>query len=251
MLTITTAATLEQLVTVSDERPRLLLAHMSVGLDYAQAAEARKIFQVQRSIGEGEMLKLLAVIFKAFVDAVRVPHKPDAADLIELAETVMRKYSHDSLKDVILALKEARTSGKNFFQELDQGKIFGLLNDYFTKKTAYLENCHLDCKAQGATDENRTIGLLRQVTPQLMEGIGRRIPDEHPNAEHLRRRISIQKAKAKRGLLDADAAEAAEVTRQATHRKPRPDWQPSNAPARAPHHLNAYRAQFHPRSGQF
>ncbi|SNR52863.1 hypothetical protein [Hymenobacter mucosus] len=225
MLTISTAATLEQLVTVSDERPRLLLARMSVGLDYAQAAQARKIFQVQRSIGEGETLKLLAVIFKAFVDSVRVPHKPDAADLIELAETVMRKYSHDSLKDIILALKEARTSGRNFFQEIDQGKIFAVLNEYFDKKAAFLESRHQDQKAQGASAQSQAVALLDNLAPKLVEQLADRIPDDHPNHDVLRARLSLQKQRQRRGLPSPDPEEFRRQQHAAAFRNARTDWQ--------------------------
>ena len=210
---------------MSDERPRLLLARMSVGLDYAQAAQARKIFQVQRSIGEGETLKLLAVIFKAFVDSVRVPHKPDAADLIELAETVMRKYSHDSLKDIILALKEARTSGRNFFQEIDQGKIFAVLNEYFDKKAAFLESRHQDQKAQGASAQSQAVALLDNLAPKLVEQLADRIPDDHPNHDVLRARLSLQKQRQRRGLPAPDPEEFRRQQHAAAFRNPRPDWQ--------------------------
>ena len=221
-------------MTIADERPRLLLARMSIGLDYNQASTAPKIFQVQKAHGQGTVLKLLAVIFKAFVDSVRVPHKPDTADLIELAETVMHRYSHDSLKDIILALKEARTSGRNFFQELDQGKIFAVLNEYFEKKAAFLESSHQDQKAQGASAQSQAVATIGNLAPKLIGQLADRIPDDHPNHDVLRARLSLQKQRQPRGLPTPDPEEFRRHQHAASFRNPRPNWQArSDAPLSA------------------
>ena len=83
-----------------------MLADISIGLTPAQAVAAPKLFQLTHRLGEREVVKLLVVILRAFVDSLRVKEKPDAADLIELAGTLAQTYTHDSLKDIILALKE-------------------------------------------------------------------------------------------------------------------------------------------------
>lgn len=207
---------------------RALLAEVSVGLTPALAAQAPKLFQLRRQLGEAVLLKLLVVVLRAFVDSLRVPDKPDAADILEMADTLTHIYTHDSLKDIILALKEARTRGSKFYQSLDPARLYALLQEYFDRKAQRLEQQHLDQKATQASDQQQTLTQLQQATPQLVAGIGRRIPDDHPNAEHLRQRLTLISQKVKRGLLTAAEAEILRAeTTTATHRNPRPDWQPS------------------------
>ncbi|UOQ51728.1 hypothetical protein [Hymenobacter cellulosivorans] len=219
---------MRELASTPNPDARALLAEVSVGLTLAQAAAAPKLFQLRKQVGESVLVKLLVVILRAFVDSLRVQDKPDAADILELADTLAQTYTHDSLKDIILALKEARTNGTKFYQALDSAKIYELIRTYFDRKAKYLENGHLDQKAQGASQQAVAIHQLQQVTPQLVASIGRQIPPDHPNAEHLRQRLTIINQKQRRGLLTEKEAEQqrAEV-QQATQRKARSDWQPS------------------------
>ncbi|MCA8831902.1 hypothetical protein [Hymenobacter pini] len=67
-----------------------------------------------------------------------------------------------------------------------------------------------------------------------MAGLSRQIPDDHPNAEHLRQRLTIISQKEKRGLhFPTEAEQLRQQTHAATHRSPRPDWQPDEAALRA------------------
>ena len=205
-----------------------MLADISIGLTPAQALAAPKLFQLTHRLGEREVVKLLVVILRAFVDSLRVKEKPDAADLIELAGTLAQTYSHDSLKDIILALKEARTQGTNFFQALDVSTLYRLFSEYFDRKARYLEHRHLDRKASGTSIEAAAVQLLGQAAPRMLENVAQQIPADHPNAESLRQKLTITNHKARRGLITPQVAEQqrAEV-RQATERKPRKSWQAS------------------------
>src|SRR5690606_18370591 len=107
------------------------------------------------------LIKLLVVILRAFVDSVRVQDKPDAADILEIADTLAQTYTHDSLKDIILALKQARTSGTRFYNALDPAKIYEIIRDYFDHKARHLENSHLDQKAQQAGNEQHMVAQLQ------------------------------------------------------------------------------------------
>ena len=131
-----------------------------MGLTLAQAAAAPKLFQLQRQLGDRALVGLLVLVLRAFVDSLRVPDKPDAADILELADTLAQTYTHDSLKDIILALKEARTQGTNFFQALDVSTLYRLLSEYFDRKARYLEHRHLDQKATGASTVATAVQLL-------------------------------------------------------------------------------------------
>ena len=205
-----------------------MLADIGIGLTKAQALAAPKIFQLTHRLGEREVVKLLVIILRAFVDSLRVKEKPDAADLITLADDLARTYTHDSIKDIILALKEARMNGHNFFQSLDISTLYKLIADYFEKKARFLENRHLDQKANGASTQAADVKLLGDAAPRMLENVAQQIPADHPNAQSLRQKLTITNQKARRGLITPEQAELqrAEV-RQATERKPRNSWQAS------------------------
>ncbi|HEX8429176.1 hypothetical protein [Hymenobacter sp.] len=228
LLATVQAATTSALARSSTPELREMLADISVGLTKQIALAAPKIFQLNRRLGSREVVKLLVVVLRSFVDSLRVKDKPDAADLIELADTLAQTYTHDSIKDIILALKEARMNGTNFFQALDSSTLYRLIRDYFDQKARYLENQHLDQKATGASSDAVGMQQLGEAAPKLLETVTQRIPDDHPNAAGIRRKLSLIKARAKRGLITPEQAEQQRAeARQVTHRNPRPDWQPS------------------------
>ena len=220
-----TDATLSQVAGGSSEKARMLLAEMSVGLTKAQALAAPKLFQVKQTVGEKTTLKLLAVIVKAFCDSVRVPNRPDAADIIEVADVLMNTYTHDSIKDLLLAFKDARTSGKAFFQVLDQPTLFAIVNDYFEAKAAFLVNEHRDRLARGSSANAETMQALGADTRQLLRSVADRIPASAPDRDQLRRRLSLTKAREARGLITPTQAEQQRATFRAA-RVPhnRLDW---------------------------
>ena len=177
------------------------------------------------SQGDGTTLKILAVVLKSFVDSVRVPNRPDAADIIEMADELMNTYSHDSIKDIILALKEARTSGKAFFQVLDQPTVFGIVNTYFEAKAIFLHNEHRDHLARGSSAHAETLRALGDAGQQLLRRVADRIPADDPDREAKRRRLTITKAREQRGLITPAQAEQQRATFRALHvPQGRPDW---------------------------
>lgn len=218
---------MRELASTANPEARALLAEVSVGLTVAQATAAPKLFQLRQRLGETVLIKLLVVVLRAFIDSLRVPDKPDAADILELADTLAHTYTHDSLKDIILALKEARTNGTKFYQSLDVSTMYRLIQEYFTRKAAYFENRHLDQKATGASRQAANVQLLGDTAPRMLENVAQQIPADHPHAEGLRQKLTITSQKAKRGLITPAQAEQqrAEV-RQALERKPRLDWKP-------------------------
>jgi hypothetical protein len=221
-------ATLSQVAGSNTEKTRMILAEMSVGLTKAQALEAPKIFKVKQKLGERNTLKLLAVIIKSFCDSVRVPNRPDAADIIEVADVLMNTYTHDSIKDIILAFKEARSSGRTFFQVLDQPTIFGIINDYFAAKATFLYNAHRDRVAQGASATAEDVKALGDSNQKLLHSITDRIPADAPDRDQLRRRLSLVKAREAHGLITPAQAEQHRTTfRDARVPKSRADWKAS------------------------
>jgi len=207
---------------------KALLIEASIGLTYAKAAEGRKLFQIKRDTGESNILKITIFILRQFVDSVKVPTKLDSMEIIELAEEITRRYSHDSFDDLILALKNARTDGTTFYNKLDQGDIWKALHKYFENKSKWLENQHLDQKSRGSSNEHSTVALLGGIAPKLTQQLGLRIDPAHPNADLLRSKLSMTNAKEQRGLMTPDEAEQSRAAVAAANiRKPRADWQAS------------------------
>lgn len=201
---------------------------MSVGLTRPVALAAPKIFQLTHRLGEKNVVKLLVAVLRAFVDSLRVKEKPDAADLMTLAEDLAATYTHDSIKDIILALKEARMNGHNFFTALDVSTLYKLVANYFDKKASFLENRHLDQKATGASTQAADVKLLSDAAPAMLENVAQRIQPDHPNAVALRTKLSLTNLREKRGLITKEQARQQRAeARAANVRKDRPDWKAS------------------------
>jgi hypothetical protein len=215
----------------SDEL-REMVTDLSLGLTRPLAAAAPKIFQLNHRLGPATVVKLLVVVLKTFADSVRVPDKPTPAELMEVAEVLASTYTHDSIKDIVLALKEARLSGYNFFQSLDTGKIFSIVASYFDKKVDWLTTQHLDQKARSTSRDQSAVAQLASVGAAV-HSIGQRLDPTHPNHESLRRKLSITNQKERRGLITpTQAHEQRQQVQTANQRKPRADWLPGEAAQR-------------------
>jgi hypothetical protein len=215
------------LARTSSDELREMLADISLGLTRPKAAAAPKLFQLNRTQGPQVVIKLLVVVLKSFVDSVRVPDKMSSAELIETAEVLATTYTHDSLKDIILALKEARLGGYKFYQSVDAGKIFEIVVAYFERKADWLQSQHFDQKARSTSQDSSAVAQLAAAGAKVLD-VGRRLDPAHPNHESLRRKLTITNQRQKRGLITAERAEAQRNEVQAANqRKSRPDWQPS------------------------
>ena len=208
LLVIVQAAGIRDLARATTPEIRELLADLSCGLTKATALAAPKIFQLTQTLGHKDVLKLLLAILRAFVDSVRVPSKPDAADLMELAETLAQTYTHDSLKDILLALKEARMGGIRFYQALDVATLYELTTAYFERKADYLHHRHRDTKATAPGREAAAVQALAAAAPAILTMVARRIDPHHPNAAHLRQKLTITRQRERRGLITPAQAEA-------------------------------------------
>lgn len=222
-------AGIRDLARATTDELREVLADLSMNLTRPVAASAPKVFQLNRTLGALVVVKLLVVVLRAFVDSVRVPDKMQAADIIETAEVLAKTYTHDSIKDIMLALKEARLGGYKFYQVLDPSQVFEIVGTYFDNKARWLENAHKDQKTQGSSTEALTVRQLGAAAPAMLAGVALMLPPQHPAHERLRNVLSLTKARHKRGLITGEqAAQNRAVVRQVLANG-RHDFRPSTS----------------------
>jgi hypothetical protein len=99
-----------------------------------KALQAPKLFQLRLSMGEKDLLKLICFILKAFADSLKVKHSLSTPEIIETANLIVEKYTHESVKDLIMAFKEVKLQGRKFYHSLSTVTVFEILHDYFCRR---------------------------------------------------------------------------------------------------------------------
>lgn len=112
---------------------------MSYGLTIEKAFTAPKVFTLKKNLGTTTTIAIICAILKAFCDSIKAQRAMDSVDIVECAEAVLIKYSHESMKDIVLALKEAKLKGMKFYNSIDIAVIFEILTEYFEKKSSWIE----------------------------------------------------------------------------------------------------------------
>jgi hypothetical protein len=185
-------STVSDLLKGEKESPKLLLVEISIEVTMEKALLAPKIFQLKHTLGEKDLLKLICFIVKAFADSLKVKNSLTTPEIIETANLIVEKYTHESVKDLILAFKLVKLQGKKFYQSLGTTIIFEILNDYFLQKAFYLENKHLDYRQVEANNQTQWLKKMPEIMQQKYLKM---IPRSHMNYEILRRKLTIQKNK--------------------------------------------------------
>jgi hypothetical protein len=198
--------TVSDLLKGENQSLQILLVEISLEVTMEKALHAPKLFQLKHSIGEKDLLKLLCFILKAFADSLKIKNSLTVPQIIETANLILQKYTHESVKDVILAFKEAKMGGRKFYHSLSTATIFELLNDYFLQKATYLENKHLH--ARQAENSNQTQWLLKM--PEFMQQkYLKMIPKSHINKAVLRVKLSQEKRTQEKrtGMVNANVSD--------------------------------------------
>jgi hypothetical protein len=60
------------------------------------------------------LLKLICFILKAFADSLKVKNSLTTPEIYETANLIVEKYTHESVKDLLLAFKMVKLQGKSF-----------------------------------------------------------------------------------------------------------------------------------------
>jgi hypothetical protein len=87
----------------------------------------------------------------------------DTIDIVECAELLEERYSHDSVKDIILALKNAKLKGTKFYNAIDVSVIMAICSEYFDEKAKWLESRHEQTKLKYSDSNNETMTIMRAM----------------------------------------------------------------------------------------
>lgn len=162
---------------------KALVTQIAYGLDFSAAVASPKIFTLRTKLGKGNVIKLLCAVLKAFCDSIKASKNMDAMDMLECAEALEEKYTHDSIKDIILALKQAKIKGKKFYSCVDISVIMGICDEYFDSKAQWLEQRHLEQKNQFAQTRDVTLTLQKGMEDSM-----------HKREKELEKELRKQKA---------------------------------------------------------
>lgn len=174
------------------------------------AIQAKKIFQVQDTLGYQDTFKLLAFVVKNFVDSI--PVKPEnklkSYEIFEVVDDILKTYTHESIDDFILAFKQAKKEGKKFYGAVGMADLYQIISDYFEdQKPGFLES---QAEKHKETERSQDMMILNQITehnPGLADQLKNLISPLDANPEQKRKILSIYKNRKKRGLA-VDSFEA-------------------------------------------
>jgi hypothetical protein len=160
--------------------------------------EATKIFRLKKTIGQETLVKLMCVIIKSFCDSIKATRTMDAVEILECAEMIIEKYTHDSVKDILLALKRAKEKGMSFYNVVNIPIIFDIITEYMEKKSEWIETRQAD-------EKSRYDGSVRTESASMLAGRER----EHEQNQILVRQINSRKSEEKELKKAADIIQKA------------------------------------------
>lgn len=161
-----------QLLNDQSMEVKSLVYEMSYGLTVEKAMSAPKIFQVKKKLGQENLIKLLAVIVKSFCDSVKAKQSMDVVDIFECSELLCETYTHDSVKDIVMALKIAKKDGKIMYNVITTGTIFEIITAYMENKSAHTEKREADAKSKNdgsVRTEAYSISVGQEMAQQRKE----------------------------------------------------------------------------------
>ncbi len=175
-----------------------LVTQIASGLDLPTAHMSPKLFNLKSKYGKGTVIKILCAVLKSFCDSIKASKTMDTIDIIECAELLEEKYSHDSMKDIILALKNAKLKGTKFYNAIDVSVIMAICSEYFEEKTKWLESRHEQTKLLYSDSNNETMTVLRGME----EGAEKKQRDLDRKRHSANQEILLERDRIKLQLLE-------------------------------------------------
>lgn len=147
------------------------LMEISVDLTMQKVLEVPKFSKMKRLMPEPDIIALITLNLRYFCDAMNVKENMNIIQILETAYEFLNRYSHDSLKDLMLCLKKARNGEYGeIYNRKDQQVIMIFWKKYQEEKCSYLENQHLDTKAKESTKPLLALAKIPEQVRQQLEG---------------------------------------------------------------------------------
>lgn len=169
MIALLQEGTAIQLIEQGNASLRIIVSEMSTGLTIQKALEAPKMFQVQKRLGVESLIKILCVVLKSFCDSIKASKTLDAVDIFECAELIAETYTHDSVKDVIMALKLAKKKGRTFYNSISQVVILEIIAEYMDGKAGFIEKREADRQSELGGSVRTELGTLSAAHERRQE----------------------------------------------------------------------------------
>ncbi len=99
-----------------------------------------------------EVQLLIIISIATFQQMIGVKNKIDLIGLSSLSDLIIDKYPHETYQDIIVALKNSITDGKNFYNSFSPQSVFEILNNYFEQKYHVIE---ITQKKEEQTEEEK------------------------------------------------------------------------------------------------
>lgn len=127
-----------------------------IKLDFQLALQAEKLFQLKSTLGEATILKTLCALLKMFSDATKVNKPLSSSEIILCSDWIIKKYTHESIADFALALKDGIFGNHKFYGSVTIADVREVMEKYFEAKAEKLKAIHDEFKSLN-TDTGATI----------------------------------------------------------------------------------------------
>lgn len=99
------------------------------------------LFLTKKGIGSTQTLKIVSFIIWNFQSSLKLSNDRilDSAEIVILAKEYIEKYSHDSIADLIFALKKAKHDATVFYNKFSFQDFYSIVNKHFEQKSIELE----------------------------------------------------------------------------------------------------------------
>ena len=128
---------------VLTENESTSIAMNLIKLDFDTVLYADKIFQASQTVqGKKDTFKIISALLTFFSQATKVKQQLSSPEIIMCTDWIMRTYTHDSVEDIALALKDAVFSDRKFYGAVTVSDVRAIISDYMTSKYERLEKVH-------------------------------------------------------------------------------------------------------------
>lgn len=172
-------------------------------LDFTVALHAEKLFQLKSSIGEANIFKSVCALLKMFSDAAKVNKPLSSSEIILCSDWIVKKYTHESIADFALALKDGIFGGHKFYGSVTIADVKETIEKYFETKAEKLRAFHEKAKNSNIDTGDSVIeSLVQSYTNDYSETFRERFDRE--KRELAQRQVNAWREKMKTPELHSD-----------------------------------------------